>query len=438
MKKIFTSILVMSLMFFTNMNGTHALTRDESYEAAKKYYSSMENFEYADHIIACESLGIETDDKAIADSVIDTTAASSIAKTIIALTLHGDNPNDYKGVNYVKKLEECVHDDGIYLQGETNLDANKYVYDVFALYVVQSSKLDQATQLLINTVNPSTNLFGYTWSSHYDDLGITGWVIDALSLIDKTQHKSKIENAINYIYDAEKGYLDSDGGYNGYGYGPDESTQACLLTGLLSYNREGVKTTTYNFNGNNPYDKLIGFQSSDGTFSYSMATAQGCQAIGYYYNGSVYERARKEYLELKADISLDKNEIVLKEGQTYQLIASLNTNEITLPVSWTIDDKNIATVDSKGKVTAIKQGVTTLRAKIDNGKEATCKITVQKKTVQNDTNNDKTNTNKENVNQSVKNPVSTSDNYTVGINIFVMIAFGGLALILRKKYDKNN
>ena len=46
--------------------------------------------------------------------------------------------------------------------------------------------------------------------------------------------------------------------------------------------------------------------------------------------------------------------------------------------TWTSSNKNIATVNSKGKITAKKAGTVTITVKTTNGKTAKCKITVKK------------------------------------------------------------
>ena len=77
------------------------------------------------------------------------------------------------------------------------------------------------------------------------------------------------------------------------------------LIGLLAYDAQGVKNGKYNQEQFNPYDVLLRYQNSNGSFWYSeqgeenyYATTQAAQAVGYYYNGSVYAKAHELYLKL--------------------------------------------------------------------------------------------------------------------------------------------
>ncbi|MBM6881429.1 Ig-like domain-containing protein, partial [[Clostridium] spiroforme] len=45
-------------------------------------------------------------------------------------------------------------------------------------------------------------------------------------------------------------------------------------------------------------------------------------------------------------------------------------------VTWTTGNKNVATVDQTGKVTAVDAGTTTITATASNGKTAICKVSV--------------------------------------------------------------
>lgn len=71
--------------------------------------------------------------------------------------------------------------------------------------------------------------------------------------------------------------------------------------------------------------------------------------------------------------SLNKTKLSLEKGKTYTL--KLNGSKVK---SWTSSDKNIASVDKKGKVTAQKEGNATITAVAANGKKYTCKVSVTK------------------------------------------------------------
>ncbi|AVK86991.1 hypothetical protein C3943_13210 [Lysinibacillus sp. B2A1] len=76
-------------------------------------------------------------------------------------------------------------------------------------------------------------------------------------------------------------------------------------------------------------------------------------------------------------ISLDKNNIELFEGNTEKLTATVTPNSAN--VIWTSSDESIATVDQNGNVIAIKEGVITVTAKIENTNlSADCVVTVKK------------------------------------------------------------
>ena len=130
-----------------------------------------------------------------------------------------------------------------------------------------------------------------------------------MSLVDKDKYQPTIQRAIVYLQsmrDGQAGYKDSFSGVN-------VNTQASVMTGLLTYDAKGVKAGTYNQNGYNPYDVLLKYQNTDGSFWYSTpgevndyATVQGIQIIGYYYNESVYQKAKQDYLALDEVIDTEK------------------------------------------------------------------------------------------------------------------------------------
>jgi hypothetical protein len=77
-------------------------------------------------------------------------------------------------------------------------------------------------------------------------------------------------------------------------------------------------------------------------------------------------------------VSLDKTELTLMEGASYQLSATVNPSEVTNKnVSWKSSDTSVATVSSTGLVTAVKLGTATITVTTENGsKTAYCSVLV--------------------------------------------------------------
>ena len=85
-----------------------------------------------------------------------------------------------------------------------------------------------------------------------------------------------------------------------------------------------------------------------------------------------------------SEITLDKTELTLNEGQSDTLTATvLPDNATNKEITWNSSDESIATVDTNGTVIAVKAGETTITAKAD-GKTAECKVIVQAEGVSED------------------------------------------------------
>ena len=84
----------------------------------------------------------------------------------------------------------------------------------------------------------------------------------------------------------------------------------------------------------------------------------------------------KEKLIEATSISLNKQDETISIDQTITLKAIINPENVTnRAITWTSSDETVATVKD-GLVTALKIGTTTITAKTNNGKTATCNITV--------------------------------------------------------------
>lgn len=76
-------------------------------------------------------------------------------------------------------------------------------------------------------------------------------------------------------------------------------------------------------------------------------------------------------------VKLNAKSRTVKKGKTYQLKAVINPNNTTYKsLTWSSSNSKIASVSSKGKVTAKKKGTATITVKTANGKKAVCKIKV--------------------------------------------------------------
>ena len=81
------------------------------------------------------------------------------------------------------------------------------------------------------------------------------------------------------------------------------------------------------------------------------------------------------------EISLDKSSATLTEGETTTLVATVLPENTTYgkSVKWSSSNVAVATVDLMGKVTAKRAGTAIITAISENGKTASCTITVNKK-----------------------------------------------------------
>ena len=81
---------------------------------------------------------------------------------------------------------------------------------------------------------------------------------------------------------------------------------------------------------------------------------------------------------LVTDVSLDKASLILKEGYTDTLTATIEpANATDKTVLWATSDNSVVAVDANGNITALKGGTATITATTTDGsKTAACKVTV--------------------------------------------------------------
>lgn len=84
----------------------------------------------------------------------------------------------------------------------------------------------------------------------------------------------------------------------------------------------------------------------------------------------------KQHVE---SLKLNKTSVAIVRGKTYTLVPTISPSNATEKgVTYTSSDEKVATVSSKGVITAIKGGTATITVKSkENNKTATCKVTVR-------------------------------------------------------------
>ena len=326
MKKV---LLVLSTFLFvlsSTLTFTYAAnTKSEAYLKLKNYYQQSNVLTTPEEIMAVEALGLEVEDHFsipdLKNQDFKELKFSDLSKSIIAMSVSGIDPRDVNGINVVGILEAYIQADGSLENAGWVIDGYTLPWVVWALYIVDSSHLEKVCDYLVLQQASDGGFGGYG----YTDVDTTGQVMQALCLVNKNKYESVIKHAIQYM----KSLQQDDSGYKAYQYGggnPD--TQASAILGLLAYDETGLKGRNYSVNGNHPYDYLLDYQASDGSFSKSSfnarTTATAALTIGSYMNGDFFIHAKKEYEQL---VEKNNQENMKKRRQSYQSLYSSYENK---------------------------------------------------------------------------------------------------------------
>ena len=132
-------------------------------------------------------------------------------------------------------------------------------------------------------------------------------------------------------------------------------------------------------------------KTTDGSFKVNLTQFSGKKSFSIwaklvtgtntYYDQEIYSMNGTKPTEVSVtSVSLNKSTLDIKVEETATLTATINpTNATNKNVTWESDNTQIATVDTAGKVTAIKEGTAKITVKTKDGNyTATCIVTVSK------------------------------------------------------------
>ena len=156
------------------------------------------------------------------------------------------------------------------------------------------------------------------------------------------------------------------------------------LTCTLTYNNNTSETVTYaNFANKNLVVTLL----DPNGVTYSQSSLFGTAGtwkikVSSSTNPSIYEEMDITVEAIPVvSVALSESELTLEIGKKAQLTVTVNPTNATNPnVEWSSANSDVATVDDSGKVTAVSEGVTSIKAtaKDGSGVFGQCSVTVIK------------------------------------------------------------
>lgn len=294
MRRIFTVLTSIALTFALSFSA--AFASDDAFLKSQNYLKTI-TLDSPDAVIAYEAAGMEADYKADAllnnfkETDYTTASYGDLAKSIIAISLLGENPKDFNKTNLVEILENRVQEDGT-LTNDVNGGCGATIWTLMALETVNSPKVKTVADKL-STMAMDNGAYWYEYKGQNADLDTTGWAMEALSVAGRSTYEAAISKAYTFV---QSKLNSTDGSYD-IGWGGNADTQSCVL--------EGLSTAGYTLD-TNAYNYLLSYQNEDGTFNAlnyntfqlepnAYASVEGARALGVINNGSFVLKARRDY-----------------------------------------------------------------------------------------------------------------------------------------------
>lgn len=294
MRRLLTVMTSIALTFALSFSA--AFASDNALIKSQNYLKTI-TLDSPDAVIAYEAAGFEADGKAnsllenFKDVDYTTASYGDLAKSIIAISLLGDNPADFNKTNLVEILENRVQADGT-LTDDKNGGCGATIWTLMALETVNSDKAKTVADKL-STMAMDNGAYWYEYQGPNADLDTTGWAMEALSVAGRSTYDAAISKAYTFV----QSKLNSKDGSYDIGWGGNADTQSCVL--------EGLHVAGYKLD-DQAYNYLLSYQNDDGTFNalnyntYQLepnayASVEGARALGVINNGSFVLKARKDY-----------------------------------------------------------------------------------------------------------------------------------------------
>ena len=294
MRRLLTVMTSIALTFALSFSA--AFANDNALVKSQNYLKTI-TLDSPDAVIAYEAAGFEADGKAnsllenFKDVDYTTASYGDLAKSIIAISLLGDNPADFNKTNLVEILENRVQADGT-LTDDKNGGCGATIWTLMALETVNSDKAKTVADKL-STMAMDNGAYWYEYQGPNADLDTTGWAMEALSVAGRSTYDAAISKAYTFV----QSKLNSKDGSYDIGWGGNADTQSCVL--------EGLHVAGYKLD-DQAYNYLLSYQNEDGSFNalnyntYQLepnayASVEGARALGVINNGSFVLKARKDY-----------------------------------------------------------------------------------------------------------------------------------------------
>ena len=294
MRRLLTVMTSIALTFALSFSAAFA---DDNALIKSQNYLKTITLDSPDAVIAYEAAGFEADGKAnsllenFKDVDYTTASYGDLAKSIIAISLLGDNPADFNKTNLVEILENRVQADGT-LTDDKNGGCGATIWTLMALETVNSDKAKTVADKL-STMAMDNGAYWYEYQGPNADLDTTGWAMEALSVAGRSTYDAAISKAYTFV----QSKLNSKDGSYDIGWGGNADTQSCVL--------EGLHVAGYKLD-DQAYNYLLSYQNEDGSFNalnyntYQLepnayASVEGARALGVINNGSFVLKARKDY-----------------------------------------------------------------------------------------------------------------------------------------------
>lgn len=324
MKKILSSLFICTVAVMISISSVFAFDStqiDNTFSKLYAFYQTKNELRSFDEIIAVESLGLEAENYQLPDIAsvdFENKTIGDLTKGILSLILIGEDLHDYQGQDLVALLESYVQSDGSVVKNDYTAASSVLAWTLYALESCSSDKVNLVAEKLLSTRNDNGS-FGYGAGTESAD--ITGWCLEALAVAG---YSEELNETKNYLLNHERYGEDGVWGYSGESATyPNATSQAAVLIGLLTSDKEQLLNGKYNYNNKNPLDALAAMQNADGTYWDDEKVSNGgyetfdtVRAIGTYKNGSVVYRAQQAYKDMTENETSENEQI--KQPETEQ------------------------------------------------------------------------------------------------------------------------